>query len=420
MRSPFAGAISRVRPRNSSPVPLVSRSRFAGMFGAVSGDENLTAKYGEVGTLFAVVSRLATAVAKVEWTLYNTATSGLPEDRTPNITHASVKFWGKPNPHMHRRRFVETVQQHIDLVGEGAPVLSVVKIGNDRVPIEAWPVRPDRIKPVPDPYDFLSGYVYTAADGQKVPLDLDECKRLIMPNPNDPYRGIGPVQAILTDLDSVRYSAEWQRNFFLNSAEPGGVIEVPETLGDREYDRLKAQWDSGHRGVQKAHRVALLEAGAKWNGTTYTQRDMQFAELRGIGRDVIMEAFGFPKPILGIVEDVNRANADAAEYLFSKWLIEERLDRWKDWLNFDILPMYGRTAVGLEWDYCSPVAENTDVRNGAVTANANAADKLIRLGGDPAEVMAYLGMPDIPFDRSAMTSTAIPPGDPQNAGQGSA
>lgn len=401
-------------------MPLVSRSGFAALFGAGSGGNELMAKYGEVGTLFGVVSRLATAVAKVEWTLYNMADSGLPEDRTPNTTHASVRFWAKPNPHMHRRRFVETVEQHIDLVGEGAPVLSVAKIGNDRVPLEAWPVRPDRIKPVPDPYDFLSGYVYTAADGQKVPLELDECKRLIMPNPNDPYRGLGPVQAILTDLDSVRYSTEWQRNFFLNSAEPGGVIEVPETLGDREYDRLREQWDSGHRGVQKAHRVALLEAGAKWNGTSFSQRDMQFAELRGVGRDVIMEAFGFPKPILGITEDVNRANAEAAEYLFSKWLVEDRLDRWKDWLNFDILPMYGRTAEGLEWDYCSPVSENSDARNSAVTANAGAADKLIRLGGDPSEVMNYLGMPDIKFDRSAMAAPAIPPGDQSAPDPGSA
>lgn len=417
MRSPFA----RTRaPRNSSPVPLVSRTGFAGLFGGASTDERLMSKYGEVGTLFGVVSRLATAVAKAEWTLYDTTASGLPEDRTPNTTHASVKFWARPNPQMHRRRFVETVEQHIDLIGEGAPVLSVAKIGPDRIPIEAWPVRPDRIKPVADPYDFISGYVYTAPDGQKVPLEPDECKRLIMPNPNDPYRGLGPVQALLSDLDSIRYAADWQRNFFLNSAEPGGVIEVPETLGDREYDRLKAQWDAGHRGVQKAHRVALLEAGAKWNGTSYSQRDMQFAELRGVGRDVIMEAFGFPKPILGITENVNRANAEAAEYLFSKWLVEDRLDRWKDWLNFDILPMYGRTSQGLEWDYCSPVSENSDARNSAVTANAGAADKLIRLGGDPSEVMNYLGMPDITFDRSAMVTSTIPPGDQSAPDPGSA
>ena len=36
------------------------------------------------------------------------------------------------------------------------------------------------------------------------------------------------------------------------------------------------QWEEQHRGVSRAHRVAILEQG-KWIDRKYTMRDMQFA-----------------------------------------------------------------------------------------------------------------------------------------------
>ena len=41
-----------------------------------------------------------------------------------------------------------------------------MKIGGKSIPLELWPMRPDRIIPVPDPYKFLAGYVYVAPDGE--------------------------------------------------------------------------------------------------------------------------------------------------------------------------------------------------------------------------------------------------------------
>ncbi|KKK81335.1 hypothetical protein LCGC14_2814460, partial [marine sediment metagenome] len=63
-------------------------------------------------------------------------------------------------------------------------------------------------------------------------MGVDDVVQLKMPNPLDPYRGMGPVQSILADLDSERYSAAWNRNFFINGAEPGGIIEVDRRLDD--------------------------------------------------------------------------------------------------------------------------------------------------------------------------------------------
>jgi phage portal protein BeeE len=227
---------------------------------------------GAVGTLFAIVNRLSVDTAAVDWHMHRLANRTGRATQTgtvcelcdqPGVTlvtqHPALSVWTQPNQFFTTQEFVESEQQHIDLTGEGWWV--VVRAGGR--PIELWPVRPDRMIPVPHPTKFLSGYVYNGPDGEKVPLGLDEVIQIRMPNPWDPYRGMGPVQSILADLDSARYSAEWNRNFFLNGAEPGGIIEVPTSLDDEEFEQLRMRWNEQHRGVANAHRVAILEHG-KW------------------------------------------------------------------------------------------------------------------------------------------------------------
>jgi phage portal protein BeeE len=218
--------------------------------------------------------------------------------------------------------FRETAQQHEELVGEQYWVAA--KHERFDIPLELWPVRPDRMNPVPDPETFLSGYQYSGPAADR-PARLDEVFFLRRPNPLDPYRGWGAVQTILTDLDASRYSREWNRNFFLNGAEPGGILEVDKRLDDDEFDEHRERWAEQHRGVSNAHRVALLENGIKWVDRKYTARDMQFAELATVSDEKVRAAFGFPKPMTGAVDDINRANADAGEVVFARWLIVVRL-----------------------------------------------------------------------------------------------
>lgn len=402
MRSPLrtlarAAGVS-LAATNKAPVPVgqsYSTTNLSIFQRTSYDDERLMATFGQNGTIHAVVTKCATGVASAKWHLYRTSASGKDEDRVEVTRHAALDTLNKPNGFMPRQEFFETAQQHIDLTGESDIVLSFA-FG---APIEMWPVRPDRITPVPDKYEFIKGYIYRGPEGEQVPLDRNECLQIKMPNPWDPYRGLGPIQSILSTIDSARYATEWNKNYFLNSAEPGGIIEVDHELSDPEFDKLRDRWSETHKGVAKAHRVGILENGAKWVDRSSTMRDMQFVELRGVSRDAILEAFGFPKPILGIVEDVNRANAEAAEYLFSKWLIVPRLDRWKAMLNTEYLPLFGGAGKGLEFDYESPVAENSDAENAAITARWNAAVAAVGAGFDASATLEALNLPEIAYTR---------------------
>jgi HK97 family phage portal protein len=351
---------------------------------------------GSVGTLFGIVNRTSNATAQVDWHMHRRSPGSVCDlcdctGVTLVTEHLALNIWRKPNDFMPRQEFVETFQQHLDLVGEAAWVIARNPALRS-IPLELWPVRPDRIAPIPHPTDFISGYEYTSPDGRKVKLALDEVIQLKMPNPLDPYRGMGPVQAVLTDLDAVRYSAQWNRNFFINSAEPGGIIEVEKSLDDKEFDELSARWNEQHRGVANAHRVAIIEQG-KWVNRTFTMRDMQFAELREVSSKVIREAFGFPKFALGDVDDVNRATADASRVWFAEYLTVPRLERIKAALNFDFLPMFGSTGKGVEFVYTSPVPEDREANNAERASKATAYAELVQAGVHPDDAALVVGLP---------------------------
>lgn len=413
----LAAKLSQGRPKNLTPVPYVGRhgQGLSGLNLPLTSRENRSEQLqamGTVSTLFAIVHKLSTGTAAAEWSLVQESKDSSSEPRKPVTSHAALDLLRKPNPWMPWQEFCETTQQHIDLTGEGWWVL--VRSGSAPMagPLEMWPVRPDRMEPIPDPQEFLTGYVYTSPNGEKVPLEPRDVIQIRMPNPLDAYRGLGPVQALLVDLDSARYTAEWNRNFFRNSAEPGGIIKTPNRLSDAELDELQERWAEQHKGVGNAHRVAILE-GMDWVDRKYTMRDMQFADLRKLSRDQILEGFGFPKVMLGATDGVNLANALAGEYMFSKWLISTRLDRLKGAINNDLLPLFGSTTKGIMWDYKSPVLEDAEARNAELKTKVEAFVALVNAGATPGSASETTGLPPIKM-RTAQSAKANLPAATSN------
>lgn len=365
---------------------------------------------GQVGTLFAIVTKCATATAATEWKLWRKAKSGKIEDRTEVTQHLALQIWNKPNAFFPRQEFVETTQQHHELTGEAWWVISRNPLSS--LPLEIWPVRPDHMQPVPDADDYIVGYIYTGPSGEQIPLGVNQVIFIRSPNPMDPYRGMGPVQTVLPDLNASNMAAQYVANFFTNSAEPGGIIEVDERLSDDEFDEMTTRWREQHQGISNAHRVAVIEKG-HWVDRKYTMKDMEMTSLRSATSEIIREAFGFPKPLLGTTDDVNRANAEAAEYVFAKWLIVPRLDRIKGALNNDFLPMFYPPGAepDVEFDYVTPVEEDKQFESTNRKAIADTAAVWIALGFDEAEVLEMLNVPAMTYTKPAPPPPPVAPPD---------
>lgn len=303
--------------------------------------------YANVGWVFSIVSRIAEAIASTEWVLYNTRGKDMIIARHPFLT-----LWSAINDSYTKEIFLESIQQHSELVGETFWLL----VSQGRTPVEIWPIRPDRIRPIPDRAKFISGYLYQVGS-ERIALEREDVLWIRRPDPRDPYRSLGPIQSLLTDLLGEHHAAQYTLNFFRNGAFPGGIIEFPEMLPDRDYETFITRWKQEHQGPHNAFRVAVLE-GAKWHEVKYTQRDMQYEALRRVNRDLILGAFGMPKHMLGIADDVNRANAEAAEVMFARWVVKPRLSRIVGAVNEWLLPRFGSD---LELRFVDPVPANREL-----------------------------------------------------------
>lgn len=408
--------------KNDAPVPYIPRFQGSRMLAtsslASATFESQMRALESNGTLYAIVQRTIEAVAEVEWCLYRKSTdarrrynrgyAGAQDTRTEVVRHPALTLWNGPNPFFAGHAFRETCQQYQEATGEQHWV--VVKHGT--LPTELWPVRPDRMFPVPDPKKFLAGWIYRSPDGEEIPLAVDEVIFLRNPRPLNIYRGLSPVQALHADLDATRQATEYTSTWFRNGAAPGGIIQAEQNVSDEDFDQLQARWKETHQGVSNANRVAILEAGMSWQNVHVTHDDMQLVELKEAARETIREAFGFPKAMMGATDDVNKANAYAGEVLFARWIVKPRLVRIREALNRFLLPMYGPSAANLEFDFVNPVPEDDEISAGVLLNKAQAAKFLADTGlWEAQSITDVCGLPDMterPEPKPAATP-AVPP-----------
>ena len=418
-------------PRNQGPPVPMGNAGFLGINNlsmVSSGFQVYMQAYASSGTVWQIAHLLASSTAKPEWRLYRkqqrdgrvryTTSDQGSDQRQEVVKHQALSVLQQPAsiatgnvtlPVWTRFGLFEMSQLYLELTGESYWVVD--RDPRSSIPLGLWPVRPDRMDPVPDPDTYLKGWVYTSPDGrEKVPLDVADVIQVKFPNPMDPYRGLGPAQAVLVDIEASRYSAEWNRNYFLNSAEPGGVIQVDHSMDDDEWNDLTNRWRDAHRGVARAHRVAVLEQGQTWVQNSHSLRDMDFGNLRNVSRDLIREAWGIHKIMLGNSDDVNRANAQTGEEVFANWSIVPRLDRWKDALNAQFLPLFGSTGENVEFDYLYPLPANREQDNEELAAKSAALAVLVGAGFDPADACEVVGLPEMGVVEKAVQAPALPPG----------
>jgi len=317
--------------------------------------------FSKVSTLWAAINLRMNAVSKTTFRLYR---GNIGSGSTTEITdHPALVVLRQPNPETSRTEFFRTWQAHRDLTGKA--YIYVAKSGTPGFlnrPLHIYNLRPDLTDPVTDELGETTGYRYTPpSGGGQVMYDASDIDFMRYIDPTSPISGIGPVKSLFTELHSSALASDWQRFFFINSANPGGVLEYEQVLEDHEMAQITKQLEESHKGVYNAHRI-FIASGGKWRPSETNVRNMQFPELRAGLRDAVLETFGVPKILLGQTDNVNRASAETAEYVFAKWVIEPILVDLREWLNNCFLPRFAGTDRfrRLYFDFDSPVKETEE------------------------------------------------------------
>ena len=233
----------------------------------------------------------------------------------------------------------------------------------------------------------LTGFRYTG-EGKERTISLDKVLHDRYIDPRKPYWGVGKLEKIARWVDTSSYANEFLRLFFVNGAQFGGFIKTEEESEDR-IKLIKIGLANEHVGVQNAHRIAVLPKGADFKEATATMADMQFNELDEKYRDKILSAFGVPKTLVGFTTEVNRASAEASEYIFAKYTVKPIVDDFIEFLNYKVAPLFDNSGK-FYFAYDEFVPENVEMK---IRERESALNKQPYMTVN--EVRATVGLPPV-------------------------
>jgi HK97 family phage portal protein len=289
------------------------------------------------GWVYACVSAISEGVAEAELSLH--VQRG---DKAEEVNdHVFLDLMQNVNPFMNALELRIITEAFQLLTGNAYWYLSKNGLG---IPQEIWIVPSQDMRIVPDKNKFIKGYVYSPEGNDPVTFDPEEIVHFKYPNPKDIFYGLSPLMAAAYAVDTEKYMGQYQASLFKNDARVSAVLESDQTIQKPEADRIREQWKQYYGGYDKAGKIGILGKGLTYKSIALTSQELAFVQSKNINRDTILGIFRVPKSILGLVEDVNRANADASDYTFAKRNLSPKIKSFVEKINEKVMPLYQQSG----------------------------------------------------------------------------
>jgi hypothetical protein len=257
---------------------------------------------------------------------------------------------------------------YLDMNGECFMLKQRNQLG---VPVKFWIIPPHWVAETPTPK--RPGY---RIQWQAFAADIPEHEILWIKQPNavEPYqRGVGIVKSLDDDLATDEYAAKHTLKFFKNSARPDLLVMPKEGMFDAaERDRFEQWWNQKLQGFWKSFQPLFLHTPVEVKLLEQNFRNMQLTELRQHERDTIMQVFGIPPEMFGVVSSSNRSTIDQAPYIFNKFCIVPRIERERFFYQERLVPEYDDRLI---LDYQSPVPEDKEFKLKVMAAQPTSFEK---------------------------------------------
>jgi HK97 family phage portal protein len=312
------------------------------------------------GWVYACVDAIAKEIGSIQLHLFEVKGQGNVKEVDD---HDILNLLHRANDNTTKFDLFYLTQQYLDLTGE-APWYLQFENGK---PVNIFLLRPDRITPLPPKEDgqIIGGYTYKVFDEKggykEIILEPIEVIFLKYPDPDKALRGKGSLQAVMRAYDIDETSERYNLKFFQNSASPNAIFSTDKKLGKEKLNKLRKDLSKKYDGWENAHKTVILEGGLKYDKMALTQKEMDFIESMKFTRDKILAIFRVPKTVLGIVEDVNRSNAEASDYVFASRTIKPKMQMLIEQLNEFLVPLFDDSGK-IFLDYDDPVPENIELK----------------------------------------------------------
>jgi HK97 family phage portal protein len=284
-------------------------------------------------------------------------------------------------------------------------------VGNGGVD-ELWRMLPQRTKVVKSAEDFVARFTY-GNPPDEVSYGPDEVLWLRSYDPEDPWGGVGPLEAWLRTVDACDAIASFQLNLMQRMGAPDWLVMSEAPLSEPQKRSFRAEWRRlfGSLGMRRENVGFMSNATLERLGDS--PKELEFNQSEMNKRDQIGQAFGVPKAILDISEI--RANSREAKQQHLEATVWPMVQRWEDMLNAKLVPLFGS---GLFLMHESPLPDDVDnvvkLRASSLQAGYSVNEVRVNEGEEPLDDPAA----DIPMVAAGLVPLGFDPAGEDEADDG--
>ena len=305
----------RLRANRVAPVLSGESARSWGV-----GSEWRPLSYGEYYPrsvpVYAAIRLRGESVARTPLVVYRPAAGGnVAGGEVPaGPDHPLQRLLDMPNPFWTRGDLWRATETYLGLWGSA--FWGLERDGSGAVS-EIWPLRPDRVRVLPDPAKYVRGFVYASqSGGAPVPYLPEDMVWFRYFNPLDEYAGLSPMAPLRLSADMGIDALRANRSALGNESLPGLVIETSDYPTDDEVREFYERWESRYRGVDRSRRPALLSKGMKAANLGFSPRDMEYMHSLRWSLEDVSRTYGVPKLMLGDLDRATFSNFRTARRVF--------------------------------------------------------------------------------------------------------
>ncbi len=236
----------------------------------------------------------------------------IDEDTTENVSQNSAfdVLLKNPNPFQTPYQFWESTLGYLDLQGEAPWALVKNKSGSKLLAI--IPLRPDKIKVIPDSENLIAGYVFENQN-TRFAIPADEMVFLKYFNPNSDFRGLSPLKAAMLDVELDLRAISANKSMLATGGLPSGVLSLTDgtEMDPGEWERFKNNFRSEYGGSTKRGSIMLLDTGVTWEQIQLTLQELEYMKGRAFTQDVVRMVYGVPPIMIG---DFEQATIKASSF----------------------------------------------------------------------------------------------------------
>lgn len=269
-----------------------------------------------------------------------------------DLDHPFSQLFRRPNPFMSKSYIIRYTSMWLQLRGSAAWLL--VPDGTGEL-AQIWPLPADRIKPIADSKDYISGYRYKPEGygKQDVFLPVENICYFREPSLFSYREGMSKLDALRVAIETDRQASGWNLETFLNDVALRTLISLPPDISRGTFTQVKAEILT--QLVDERKRFIIARGGElKAESIGLTHKDLEFLSGREFTREEIDRVFGFPAGFWA--KEATEANSRTAMNVVIDMSVWPQLTMISEEITAQILTRYYEDEI--------IIAEFTDIRRG--------------------------------------------------------